>query len=189
METLIAATAILSPIGLIFTFIVPAAAIAVARSPQLSAARLVAGYDGALFALAILVTAACYMSPEEALSVWQIPPDRYWQELAEDVLVTYVVAAFATIVGISIVGLPVLTWLSTRGKATTPWLLLYAGGISAGVSVMLYAAMYGSANVTLPEVLAVLVVTHVVSATGFGLAARLPWTLQSTTSVVFPPRG
>jgi hypothetical protein len=178
METMFAAAAIVSPFGLLISLLIPTFAIILVRSPYLSAGRLVCGYVGALCALAVAVAASSYVSREDAASVWHVPPSRYWGALIELFASTYVVAAFATIIGISLVGLPVLVWLSSKGRATAPWLILTAGAISTGVAILLYGLMHFSSNITLFETFSVLTVTHVVSATGFALAARLPWVLR-----------
>ena len=178
METMFAAAAILSPFGLMVSVLIPTIAIILARRPHLSAGRLVCGYVGALCALAVAVAASSYVSREDAASVWHVPPSRYWGALIELFAGTYVVAAFATIIGISLVGLPVLVWLSYKGRATAPWLILTAGAISTAVAILLYGLMHFSSNITLFETFSMLTVTHVVSATGFALAARLPWVLR-----------
>jgi hypothetical protein len=168
-----AAAMILSPFGLFISLLIPTVAIVLARGPRLSAGRLVAGFIGALCALAVAVAASSYVSRQEAVSVWHVPPDRYWGALIELLVGTYAVAAFATIMGISFVGLPVLVWLSSSGRATAPWLILTASAISAGFAIVLYGLMHASWNTTFLELLAFLVVTHVVSATGFALAASV----------------
>jgi hypothetical protein len=178
METMWAAAWVLSPFGIFISLLIPAVAIALARGPYLSAARLAAGYIGALCALAVVVAATSYVSPEKSVSVWHVPPDRYWGALTELLVGTYVVAAFAAIMGISFVGLPVLVWLSGSGKATAPWLILTAGAISTAVAIVLYGLTFTLSNISFFETLVSLVVTHVVSATGFVLAARLPWVFR-----------
>jgi hypothetical protein len=184
METMFAAAMILSPFGLIICLLIPTATIILARSPRLSAARLVAGYFGALCAVAVAVGASSYVSPEEAASVWHVPPDRYWGTLIELFVGAYAVAAFATIIGISFVGLPILFWLSGSRKATAPWLILTAGAISTGVAIVLYVLTHISRSfswdISFRELLTSLVVSHVVSAAGFALAARLPWALRQS---------
>ena len=178
METMMLAGVILSPIGLIICILIPAFAIFIARRPQLSAGRLAAGYIGALFSLAIVVAASSYVSPQDAVSVWHVPPDRYWSAFQELFVGTFAVAAFASIIGISFVGLPVLVGLSSSGIATAPWLILASAAISIAMAVLVYALMHSSSNITLLGALGFFVVTHAVLATGFALAARLPWAFR-----------
>ncbi len=170
-----AAGAIMNPIGLIIFLLIPAIAILIARRPQLSAWRLVAGYVGALFALAVVIAATSYVSPQDAVSVWHVPPAGYWNALIELFVSTFVVAAFASIIGISFVGLPVLIGLSKSARATAPWLIAASLVISTVVAILFYALMHSSSNTTFIETLGFLVVSHGVLAIGFALGARLPW--------------
>lgn len=179
METMMAAGAILTPIGVIIGILIPSVAILIARRPQLSAGRLVAGYIGALCALAVVIASSTYVSPQDAVSVWHVPPDRYWGELIELFEDTFVVTAFASIVGISFVGIPVLVRLSYSGIATAPWLILMSVAISIAAAALAYALMHSSSNITFFGILGLLVVTHGVLAIGFSLAARLPWAFRS----------
>ena len=89
---------ILSPPGLIIMVLIPAITILCARRPELPAQRLGTGYMSSLFALAVIVGAASYVSPQEAASVWQVPPERYWHALSEQFLSLYAVTAFVSIV-------------------------------------------------------------------------------------------
>jgi hypothetical protein len=178
METLFAAAAIASPLGVLITVLCPAIAIYFARRPGLGPGRLVSGYLGALLALAILVAATSYVSPQEAATVFKVTREHYWAALAELFLSTLIVAAFAAILGISIVGLPALLWLRTHGKATAPWLILSSVLISLVFSALLCVPMLLSSNATLTGILGVMLIPHVVCATGFAVAARLPWRLS-----------
>jgi hypothetical protein len=178
METMMAAGMILSPLGLIICVLIPAITVLLARRPHLSAARLAAGYIGALFALAIVVGVSSYVSPQDAVSVWHIPPDRYWAAIIEDFVGTYVVGAFASIVGISFVGIPVLIGLSRLGVATVPWFVASALAISTAIAILAYALMHSFSDITFLGILGFLVVTHGILAFGFALAARLPWDFQ-----------
>jgi len=183
METMLAASAILSPVGLVIFLLLPSIAVGLARRPGLSAGRLIAGYLGALCALVFLVAAMSYVSPGDSATIWHVPPDRYWGALVELFIGMYVVAAFATVVGISCVGIPVLVRLAGMGRATAPWLIICATAISAGVATVLYGLMQWSSNITFIGTVSLLVTTHVISATGFALAARLPWRLRVVVNV------
>jgi NAD/NADP transhydrogenase beta subunit len=159
METMMVAELILSPFGLIICIFIPTITIVIARRPQLSASRLVAGYMGALFALAVVVGASSYVSPQDAVSIWHIPPERYWDSLVELFLGTFVVAAFASIVGISFVGIPVLVALSNSGRATAPWLIIASAVISTVMAIIAYLLMHSSSNMTFLGTLGLLVLT------------------------------
>ena len=173
-----AAGAILSPIGLFICILIPTITILLARRPQLSAGRLAAGYIGALLALAVVIAASSYVSPQEAVSVWHVPPERYWGALIEQFVGTFAVSAFVSIVGISLVGIPTLIGLSNSGRATAPWLVLISVAISASMAVLVYGLLHFSSNIRFFETLGLFVVTHGVLAIGFALAARLPWAMR-----------
>lgn len=170
-----AAGIILSPVGLIICVLIPTITILIARRPAFSARRLVAGYIGALLVLAVAVAVSSYVSPEDAVSVWQVPPERYWHALVWQFVSVFVVAAFASIVGISLVGIPVLIALSNAGRATVPWLVGASVLISTVMAILGYLLMRSSSNITLPGTLGVLVITHGILTIGFSLAAGLPW--------------
>jgi hypothetical protein len=178
METMFAAAAILSPLGLLIAAAVPITAILLARRSRLSAARLVAGYAGALSALAVFVAATSYVSPEQAATLWKVPPGHYWGALAELFVSTFIVAAFTAVIGISIVGLPALLWLSERGKATAPWLILTSVVISLIFACFLSVIMLPSFNATVLGILGIMLIPHAMCAAGFAVAARLPWRLR-----------
>ena len=166
---------ILSPTGLIICILIPTITTLLARRPQLSAGRLVAGYIGALFALAIVVGASSYVSPQDAVAVWHVPPERYWDSMVELFAGTYVVAAFASIVGISFVGIPVLVALSNSGRASASWLIIASVVISTVMALIAYLLMHSSSNITFLGVLGPLVISHGILTIGFCLAARIPW--------------
>jgi hypothetical protein len=178
METLFAAAAIVSPIGIFIAVLCPAIAIVLARRPGLGPGRLVSGYLGALFALAILVAVTSYVSPQEAASVYKVTPEHYWSALAELFLSTLIVTAFGAILGISIVGLPTLLWLRAHGKGTAPWLILSSVIISLILSALFSVPMLLSSNSTVIGVIGIMLIPHMVCATGFAIAARLPWRLK-----------
>jgi hypothetical protein len=112
-----------------------------------------------LFALAVVVGASSYVSPQDAVSIWHIPPERYWDSLVELFLGTFVVAAFASIVGISFVGIPVLVALSNSGRATAPWLIIASAVISTVMAIIAYLLMHSSSNMTFLGTLGLLVLT------------------------------
>ena len=133
---------------------------ALARRSGLSAARLAAGYVGALVALGLLVAATGYVSPEEASSIWHVPPDRYWPVLLRDLLNTWLAAATVAVVGISLVGVPTLVYLCHRRLATLPNLVLASLAISLVFGVLSYLAMHWSSNIRFLELIATFLVSH-----------------------------
>jgi hypothetical protein len=180
METALAAAAILSPLGLVVVFAIATTAILLARGPSLSAARLIAGYVGALLGLALLVVMQSYVSPEDAVSVWHVPTEHYRSALLSSFVNHFAVEAFLTVIGISLVGLPVLSWLSRRDKGTAPWLILSSIVISIIFAILLYLG--SSTSTTLVDIVVFLIVPHTISTIGFAVAAGLRWKLRNASS-------
>ena len=176
METMMAAGLILNPIGLIIFVLVPLITIRAVQRPELSAARLTAGYIGALVALAIAVGRWSYFSLEDAVSVWHIAPERYWEELMGQYISIFVVTAFVSVIGISVVGIPVLVALSNCSRGTVPWFVLASVLISTVMAML--AALPRLFSIEFLRTWGLLVISHVILTTGFSLAARLPWTLR-----------
>jgi len=179
METMMVAGMILNPVGLIICILIPTAAIRLARGPRFSALRLAAGYVGALCALAMAVACWSYFPREDAVSIWHIAPEDYWPELLAQFISIFAVTAFVSIVGISVVGIPVLVALSNRGRATVPWFVLASVLISTAVALLSFLIGLSSSNMTMMASLRFLVVSHAILTIGFAVAARLPWTWES----------
>jgi hypothetical protein len=176
METMMAAGLILNPLGLIVFVLFPFITIKLVKRPELSAARLSAGYIGALFALAIVVGRWSYFSLEEAVSVWHIAPEQYWSELLGQYVSVFVVTAFLSVVGISVVGVPVLIALSNRSRANVPWFVLASVLISTVMAVLKSLLVGTLLSIEFLRTWAFLVISHAILTIGFSLAARLPWT-------------
>jgi hypothetical protein len=183
MGTLFAASAITSPFGLVLLFLVPTVVVVAARGPVLTASRLVAGYLGALVALSLPAAAITYVLPEHASAVWHIPAERYWSALLTSFLATFITLGFVAVMGISFVGIPALLALAARGKATAPWLIAAAAMISLVVGTVLGLTMTASTSSTFLELVAFVLLPHLICAIGFAVAARLPWTLRPNTSM------
>ena len=171
---MMAASMILSPLGLIIMFLIPAITILFAQRPELPAQRLGTGYIGALFALAVIVGAASYVSPQEAVLVWQVPPERYWHAMSEQFLSLFAVTAFVSTVGISLIGIPVLVVLSKFGRATALSLALASVVISTLTTIPFYLLERSSSTSSL-KILGLLVISHVILTVGFSFGAKLPW--------------
>jgi hypothetical protein len=176
METMMAAGLILNPVGLIIFVLIPLITIRLLKRPELSAGRLAAGYIGALVALALAVGRWSYFSFEDAVSVWHIAPERYWSELLMQYVSVLVVTAFLSVVGISVVGIPVLIALSNCRKATVPWFVLASVLISTVMATLESLLMGTLFSLQFLRTWGLLVISHVILTTGFSLAARLPWT-------------
>jgi hypothetical protein len=60
------------------------------------------------------------MSPADAVSVWHISPVVYWEELLGQFVSIFAVTGFVSIIGISVVRIPVLIALSNCGRVPRP---------------------------------------------------------------------
>ena len=159
MESYLAATAVLSPLGLMIFLGLPAAAIFVAARPGLSALRLVGGYVGALVLLAALLFGSIPFNPTETL---------------DSAAATYVVAAAITVAGISIIGVPAVVVLFHEGVATAPRLLIVSVVVSL-LFAFLFHALSGSNGRAAVTDTGLLVLSHGLLTIGFAVGARLPW--------------
>jgi hypothetical protein len=185
METMMAAGLVLNPLGLIVFVLFPLITIRLVRCPQLSATPLAAGYIGALFALAIAVGRWSYFSLEDAVSIWHIAPEQYWSELLGQYVSVFVVTAFLSVVGISVVGVPVLIALSNRSRANVPRFVLASVLISTAMAVLKSLLVGTLFSIEFLRTWGFLVVSHVILTIGFSLAARLPWTFGRNVKCSF----
>jgi hypothetical protein len=117
---------------------------------------------------------SAYVSPEEANTKWQVPPDRYWAVLVNSYLTQLILFGSAAIIGVALVGFPIVLVLGRYGKATAPAVLVASSLVSAAMSILL-----SSGDVTpymhFGRTLAYLAVTHGVLALSFCLGAGIPW--------------
>lgn len=142
--------------------------------PAIKARRLLPAYACALAACALASAVMSYVSPEEALLRWKVPPENYWNAQLNEFVSTFAFAAYASLLGIAAIGLPVIFGLARRGFATAPAVLVAAAVIS-----MLFAALMAAGSTSpFHHFLALaseLVYGHVLIAAGFCLGAGLPW--------------
>lgn len=177
-----------NPMGLMIFILVPTIAIGFAHGPVLTTGRLLRGYAGALVVLALVVAAASYVSPERALEIWDVPAERYYSVLIREFVSNFCAIAFVVVLGMSVVGVPLLVALFKAGRATTPWLILASVVISIVIVLAVSAAMSGtfistpptSTSTNILKTLDFVVIAHGVLATGFGIGARLPWAMRNT---------
>lgn len=187
METMMLAAALMNPMGLLILFLVPTIAIGFARGPVLTTGRLLRGYAAVLLVLALVVAAASYVSPERALSVWDVPAERYYSVLIREFVFNFFAVAFVAVLAMSVVSVPLLVALFKAGRATIPWLILASVVISIVIVLAASAAMSGTVISTPPtspgtdllKGLGLVVIAHGVLATGFGIGARLPWAMRN----------
>src|SRR5262245_31221791 len=91
------------------------------QAPIIRRRRLLPAYVCALLACALASAVMSYTSPEEALLTWNVPPEKYWTAQLNEFLSTFVFAAYATLIGIAAIGLPItLCILHTVGWPQCP---------------------------------------------------------------------
>ena len=120
METVLSDTASIGLGYFLFLGLAAAFGIYVARDKSLTARRLLAGYLGALGALAALVALYSYVPRSKAVSLWHIAPQNYGHEMLQVFLTTFAVSSFFVVLGMSVVGMPTLSYLSRAHRATAP---------------------------------------------------------------------
>jgi hypothetical protein len=144
------------------------------RAPLVSKRRLVVGYASVVLACAMLSALDAYVSPEEAASKWHVPLERYWSVLINQYVTTVILMGTTALIGIAIVGFPIIVTLDKFGVATTPNVLLASILVSTAPAVLL-----SGSNSTPFQHLAITLAyiggTHLALALSFCLGAGLPW--------------
>ncbi len=144
------------------------------QEPLIPRRRLLCGYVAVTLSSLVLAATSAYVAPEEAASRWQVSQERYWQVLANHYFTTLILMGSVAIVGLAIVGFPVVVTLGRFRVATIPNVLAASVLISALVAVLL-----SSHDVTpfqhLARTLVYVIGTHLVLALSFCLGIGLPW--------------
>jgi len=168
-----------SPITILFTFVVVVGASSVHylnanRAPVVSPPRLALAYVAVVLCCAAIVAVSGYVSPEEALSKWHVPAESYWEVQIRSYLVDFILMSCLSLVGVALVGLPLVFMLGRRGLATVPYVLGTSIVVSAAVAcVFAYGDNNPSRNLAFH--LRYLTGLHLLLALSFCLAAGLPW--------------
>jgi hypothetical protein len=149
-----------------------------ATPPLVSRRQLFFGYLG-VFAVCVLIAAgSSYVSPDEAWSVWKVPPENYWHALMNQFLVQVVLLTGLSVVGAAIIGAPIVVALSRRRLATVPWVLVASALVSLVFTGMLMAVGSGTSNTGFWQLALFVLGTHLALSLGFCIAARLGWRLR-----------
>lgn len=140
----------------------------------ISRSRLLFGYLGAIVICIVVAGVSSYVSPEEAVSKWHVPPENYWETLRSEFTVLLVLFVYAALVGIAVVGAPIVVALARTGRATAPWLLLTSVIISL-VGTWLLVQISQPSSASFIRDAPYIVGFHLLIALGFCVGARLPW--------------
>jgi hypothetical protein len=147
-----------------------------AGGPRFPIARsqLLFGYLGATVICIVVAGVSSYVPPEEALSKWHVPPENYWEALRNEFTVLLVLFMYAALIGIALVGAPIIFALARAGRATAPWLLLTSVIISL-VGAWLLVQINQPSSASFMRDAPYIAGLHFLVALGFCVGARLPW--------------
>lgn len=153
------------------------------RPPPFSKGQLACGYAAAVIMSLLMVAVASYVSPEDALAKWKVPPERYWSAVLSGFLPLAVSSVYLTILGIAIIGSPSIYVLSRFGYATSPWVLILSCVISLVFAAISIEGVrpYDSLSEKLASFVKdapFFVQTHLLLCLAFCVGARLPWTFH-----------
>jgi hypothetical protein len=172
-----------SPFGIIFTVVIVGTLVATAsafhyRKPDrlqvLSVKRLVAGYSAIVFCCAVTAGFSSYIPLDEAVSKWHVAPDDYWSVQIRDYVFTFFFTACLALVGVAVVGVPIVFRLARFGWATAPAVLLASVLVSLVTGLVVSSGDH-PAFLHLGFWLQYVVSQHLFLALGFCLAAGIPW--------------
>jgi hypothetical protein len=144
------------------------------KAPIVPKRRLATAYGSVLLMSAVLSAISAYVSPEEASSKWQVQPDHYWPVLLNTFLTTLVLTGCSALVGVALVGFPILVVLAKFQQATAPNLLLASILVSA-ILALLLSSMGSTPFRHLAITFTYVSGTHLLLALSFCLGAGLPW--------------
>lgn len=181
MESAWIAAALIHPVGLLvllLTVVGSSYIMLSMREPALSGRQLVGGYVGLVaFALGI-AAAGSYVSPEDAVRIWRVPPEAYWSALLNGFVIHAVLAVYTGLMGSSLVGIPIVFWLARRGLVGAPWVLIASLFVSIAAAALLAQASTSPVE-AFRRSAPYLAGTHFLLALGFCLGARLPWRVRT----------
>ncbi|KAF1072320.1 hypothetical protein [Variovorax sp.] len=151
--------------------------------PPVSIARLALGYVVVVLMCCGFAAASSYTPADEAGARWGIPPERYWSALLVEFSTLWVLLSYGVLVGMAIIGVPVLFAMARRGWGTVPGLM----AISVPISLLFLVALTALSRRALSRRLALdaaltILAMHLVLSLGFGVAAGLPWRRKTPPS-------
>lgn len=168
-----------SPVVVLFVLAIVATVSSVhyrntARTPIVSARRLLAGYVAIVLCCAAISAFSSYVPQAEAVSKWHVPLENYWSVQLHTYFVDFTLTACIALLGVAIVGVPILFGLARFGWATAPSVLVASIPVSVAVAVLLSAGdspAFRHFGFTVKY----LVGQHLLLALSFCIAVGLPW--------------
>ena len=143
-------------------------------SAPISPKRLALGYLGAVGVCLGIAAVSSYVPREEALTKWHVPPENYWEAVFNQFAVLATLSTYFTVLGIAVVGAPVIFAMARRGFGSVPWVLLASTVISVATALVLIQDSQPS-NVSFLHDAPGLIGVHLLLSLGFSVGAGLPW--------------
>jgi hypothetical protein len=146
--------------------------------PVLSRRQVMLGYLGVFVSCVIASAWGSYVSPQDATTIWKVPPENYWTATLNEFFVQFVLLSFVALVGCAVIGLPILLTLSRHALATVPWVLIVSVVVSLLVTLLLVLLDAPSPNARFGQMAPEFVGLHLLLSLGFCVGARLQWRLR-----------
>jgi hypothetical protein len=146
--------------------------------PPVSIARLALGYVVVVLMCCGFAAASSYTPADEAWARWGIPRERYWRALLAEFSTLWVLLSYGVLVGMALIGVPVLFAMARRGWGTVPGLM----AISVPISLLFLVALTALSRRLVLDAALTILAMHLVLSLGFGVAAGLPWRRRTPPS-------
>lgn len=147
----------------------------------ISPLRLLIGYGSAFGVCVVLSAFSAYVSPEDASSIWHVPPEHYREAIVREFLSNLILSTFLAGLGIAAIGVPVIFRLARSGRGQVGWVLLSSLFISVAFSVLLGVSVLQISGNWLSDFLTLLgysLFMHILLSLGFSVGAGLPWRMH-----------
>jgi hypothetical protein len=144
------------------------------RRPVVTAQRLAAGYVAIVLCCAAIAAVSSYVPQAQALSKWQVSPENYWSVQLRTYFVEFTLMACIALLGVALVGVPIVFGLARLGWATVPGVLAASVPVSIAFAII-FSAGDSPAFRHLAFTVRYVVGQHLLLALSFCLAVGLPW--------------
>jgi hypothetical protein len=194
MEARMIASLLMQPSLLLLLALIVCASVVLGGAPSGTAGRLsrwqlLRGHVGAALVGLTMAAAFSYVSREEAVTVWHVSAANYWEVITREFVNNATLIVRSAGVGISVVGIPIVLALVSRGLGTAPWVMLASVAISIVSLAASALVLLLPSHAHIPHVLDLVflvVGTHLALSLGFCVRAKLPWTFMRRTYEIEP---
>jgi hypothetical protein len=168
-----------SPFFVLVTLVVVIGASAIHYSndiskPVVSPRRLLVAYLSVVFLCSVIAAFSSYVPQAEAATKWHVSSENYWEVQVHSYLVNFTLTACIALIGIALVGLPIVIALGRRGLATVPWVLVASVPVSVATAIFASAGDHPTFR-HLAYTIKYFGGMHLLLALSFCLGAGLPW--------------